>query len=52
LCAKGKEFYEPPFALHRQQPGKDKQNISVSPLKKILQTPMVLVVYQQTPLNP
>jgi len=41
-CVKGKAFCECPFALHRQQPEKDKQNVDVAlPLEKILRTPMI-----------
>jgi len=36
----GKALCECPFALHRQQPEKYKQNIDVSPLEKFLQMPM------------
>jgi len=41
----GKAFCECPFALHRQQPKKYKQNVDVSPppptlFEKILRTPM------------
>jgi len=37
---KGKAFCERAFALHRQQPEKDKQNVSVAPLEKFLRTPL------------
>jgi len=30
-CWKGKAFGERPFALHRQQPEKDKQNVDFTP---------------------
>jgi len=45
----GKAFCEHPFALHRQQLEKDKQNVDVStPVEKILRTPMVETLdYQQ-----
>jgi len=36
----GKALCECPFALHRQQPEKYKQNIDVSPLEKFLRMPM------------
>jgi len=36
----GKTLCDCPFALHRQQPEKDKQNIDVSPLEKFLRMPM------------
>jgi len=36
----GETFCERPFALHRQQPEKDKQKFDVAPLEKFLQTPM------------
>ena len=29
-----------PFALHCQQPEKDKQNVDVAPLEKFMRTPM------------
>jgi len=38
---KGKAFCERPFASHRQQPGKEKQNVDVPPpLEECLRTPM------------
>ena len=30
-CRKGNAFCERPFALHRQQPEKDKQSVDVAP---------------------
>jgi len=36
----GKALCERPFALHRQQPEKYKQNVDVAPLEKFLPTPM------------
>jgi len=37
----GKTFCERPFALHRQQAERDKQNVDVAPaLEKFLRTPM------------
>jgi len=38
---KSETFCVCPFALHRQQPEKDKQNVDFSPLEKFLRTPMV-----------
>jgi len=38
-----KAFCERPFALQRQQPENDKQNVDVPPLEKFLQTPMATV---------
>jgi len=39
LVRKAKAFCERPFALHRQQPVKDKQNLDVSAtLEKFLRT--------------
>jgi len=35
-----KALCERPFALHRQQPEKYKQNVDVAPLEKFLPTPM------------
>jgi len=37
-CRKGKVFCEHPFALHRQQPEKDKQKFDVGTLEKVQQT--------------
>jgi len=34
------------FALHRQQPEKDKQNFNFAPLEKFLRTPMAVPVEQ------
>jgi len=36
---KGKAFCECPFALHRQQPEKDQQNVHVTPLKNFCGRP-------------
>jgi len=35
---KRKAFCERPFALHRQQPEKDKRSFDVPPLEKVLRT--------------
>jgi len=40
LCTKGKALCERPFALHCQQPEKDKQNVDVAPLEKFLRMPI------------
>jgi len=36
----GKALCERPFALHRQQPEKYKQNVDVAPLEKFMSTPV------------
>jgi len=36
----GKALCERPFALHRQQHEKYKQNVNVPPLEKFMRTPM------------
>jgi len=41
MYRKDKAFCERPFALHHQQPEKDKQNFDVAPpLEKFSRTPM------------
>jgi len=48
----GKAFCERPFALHRQQAEKDKQNVDVAPPGKFLRTPMPMpVAYFATLIN-
>jgi len=39
-CRKGKALCERPFALHCQQPEKDKQNVEFSPPENVLRMPM------------
>jgi len=44
-CRKGKAFCERLFALHRQQPEKDKQNVDCDPpWGKFLRTPMAAIL--------
>ena len=38
------EFCERPFALHHQQPEKDKQNLDVAPMEKFLRMRMVALI--------
>jgi len=36
----GKAFCERPFALHRQEPTNDMQNVAFAPVEKFLRAPM------------
>ena len=49
-CKKGKILCERPFALHRQQPEKNKQNVDF-PLEKFLRTPMFISLVESSYLN-
>jgi len=52
VVQKGEAFCVRPFALHRQKPEKDKQNVDSAPLENFLRTPMTIVLIKvHTELN-